>query len=534
MARFEEQTVMQLIRRMQFFSARAGLLIATCSMGLTAQNSTADEGQVVLRVVDEQGQLLHCRIHVENDEGKPQLARGLPSWRDHFSCRGEASLELAFGSYTFLVARGPEFTRHTGSFRVTETNRTQTISVALKRIADMAAAGWYSGDLHVHRPVKDMKLLMQAEDLHVAPVITWWNKRNLCQTRKLPDDLLVNFDGCRSYHVMAGEDERGGGALMYFNLKQPLPITDSEREYPSPMQFLTLARQQQDVWIDIEKPFWWDVPVWVASGQIDSIGLANNHMCHDGMYEDEAWGKPRDERRLRAPLGNGFWTQEIYYRLLNCGLRIPPSAGSASGVLPNPVGYNRAYVYVGDDFSYANWWNGLKAGRSFVTNGPLLVTKANGRLPGHVFRGDQDEAIAIDIDVSLTTEDNVSEIEIIQNGRIAKRVSLQSLEKTSQHTKTGRLGTIRFEKSGWFLIRAITDNPRTFRFASSAPYYVEVGEDRHSVDHESAQFFLDWVDERIERVKDQLTDPTKLADVLKHHHDARKFWAEKVAVANGD
>ena len=28
----------------------------------------------------------------------------------------------------------------------------------------------------------------------------------------------------------------------------------------------------------------------------------------------------------------------IYYHLLNCGLRVPPSAGSASGVLPNPVG----------------------------------------------------------------------------------------------------------------------------------------------------------------------------------------------------
>jgi hypothetical protein len=51
------------------------------------------------------------------------------------------------------------------------------------------------------------------------------------------------------------------------------------------------------------------------------------------------------------------------------------------------VGYNRAYDYVGDDFSYDNWWNGLKAGRSFVTNGPLLVTKANRHLPGHVFRG---------------------------------------------------------------------------------------------------------------------------------------------------
>ena len=75
--------------------------------------------------------------------------------------------------------------------------------------------------------MEDVKLLMQAEDLYVAPVITWWNKRNLWQKRELPRDLLVKFDGSRFYHVMAGEDEREGGALMYFNLKQPLPITEA-------------------------------------------------------------------------------------------------------------------------------------------------------------------------------------------------------------------------------------------------------------------------------------------------------------------
>ncbi|HAK94366.1 MAG TPA: hypothetical protein DCM87_05035 [Planctomycetes bacterium] len=50
----------------------------------------------------------------------------------------------------------------------------------------------------------------------------------------------------------------------------------------------------------------------------------------------------------------------------------PPSAGSASGVLPNPVGYNRVYVHVDGELTYAKWWEGLQAGRAFVTNGPLL------------------------------------------------------------------------------------------------------------------------------------------------------------------
>ena len=110
-------------------------------------------------------------------------------------------------------------------------------------------------------------------------------------------------------------------------------------------------------------------------------------MNRRGMYEDEAWGRPRDTKRLPPPRGNGFWTQEIYYHILNCGLRIPPSAGSASGVLNNPLGYNRMYVQLDGDLSYPAWWDGLRAGRVFVTNGPLLRVRADGQPPGHVFTG---------------------------------------------------------------------------------------------------------------------------------------------------
>ncbi len=493
-----------------------------------------DDGPVTVQVLDQQGQLMPCRIHLANDAGEPLLAAGLPSWRDHFCCPGEARLNPEPGSYSFLVERGPEYSRESGSFRVTKQGASQTITILLRRIAHMAAEGWYSGDLHVHRPVEEMELLMQAEDLHVAPVITWWNDRNLWKDRQLPSEPLVRCDGNRFYHVMAGEDEREGGALLYFQLKEPLMIAGASREVPSPMKFLAMARQQQKVWIDIEKPFWWDVPVWAASGQIDSIGLANNHMCHHSMYESEAWGKPRDEERLPPPLGNGLWTQEIYYRLLNTGLRIPPSAGSASGVLPNPVGYNRVYVHTGQDFSYDNWWSGLKAGRSFVTNGPLLVTRANDRLPGHVFAEEEGGSVDININVALATQDDISAIEIIRNGRIERRVPVKQLAEKNTQTRIGQLGTIRFQESGWFLIRVIAQNPRTFRFASTAPYYVEVGKNRRLIELESAQFFLDWVNERMERVKTKVIDPDALADVLSYHHAARDFWAAKVQVANGD
>ena len=292
------------------------------------------------------------------------------------------------------------------------------------------------------------------------------------------------------------------------------------------MQFLHEARHEKGVWIDIEKPFWWDVPVWLASGQVDSIELANNHMCRSQMYESEAWGKPRDSSRLPPPRGNGFWSQEIYYHILNCGLRMPPSAGSASGVLPNPVGYNRVYVYTGKDLSYDKWWQGLQAGRSFVSNGPLLRCTANGQLPGHVFTLKKEENLNVDLQIRLSMREPVSYIEVIKDGEIAKTVGFEEWKRT------GKTGILSFNRSGWFLVRVIAENPKTFRFASTAPYYVEVGEAKRRISRSAAQFFLDWVRERKERVN--LENVSQRSEVMKHHDSAVRFWAEIVTNANSD
>jgi len=365
---------------------------------------------------------------------------------------------------------------------------------------------------------------MRAEDLHVAPVITWWNRRNPWLNRDRPSNPRVAFDENRFYYSLAGEDEREGGALLFFNVPHPFTMTNATREYPSPLFFVETARRQGRVWIDMEKPFWWDVPVWLASGQMDSIGLANNHMCRSGMLEDEAWGKPRNTNQWPAPQGNGFWTQQIYYHALNSGLRIPPSAGSASGVLPNPVGYNRVYVHLDGPLTYENWWEGLRRGQSFVSNGPLLRCRANGELPGHVFTNTPGESVRIRLHAKLDTQDPVPFFEVIKDGQVEKRVAWADWKKT------GDLGTISFQRSGWFLIRAIAEVKETFRFASSAPFYVEMGPPR--ISRTSSQFFLDWARERIDRVK--VSDARQRDEVLTYHRKAESFWIDQQRKANAD
>ena len=495
----------------------------------------AGEGELTITAIDKTtGKEVAVRMHLRDRRGRPVIPTRSVAWKEHrdgkivmshFVFDGKVKLSLKPGPYTFQIERGPEYKVRTGNFMI-ERNAEGFETIVMERFVDMKSEGWWSGELHVHRPLEHIELLMRGEDLHIAPVITWWNKRNLWKDRELPESLLVQFDKSRFYHLMAGEDEREGGALMYYNLDRPLPIQEADREFPSPVEFLKIAREHASVHVDIEKPFWWDMPVWVATGMVDSIGLANNHMCRSGVYESEAWGKPRDRKFYPGDLGNGRWTQDIYYHLLNCGLRIPPSAGSASGVLPNPLGYNRVYVHCGDELTYEKWFEGLRAGQVVVTNGPMLRPLVNGELPGYEFSAAKDEIIELQPTLNLALRDKVEYLEVIKNGEVVSEVRLDEYAKSR-----GRLPKVKFKESGWLLIRAVTNNPRTFRFASTGPYYVQIGQ-RRRISRESAQFFNDWVLERAKRIN--LTDAKQRENVIKYHRAARDFWKDVLGQANAD
>jgi hypothetical protein len=62
-----------------------------------------------------------------------------------------------------------------------------------------------------------------------------------------------------------------------------------------------------------------------------------------------------------------------YYRLLNAGVRLPLVGGSGKDSNRVPVGAVRTYAQVGGDRTYAAWVEAVRAGRTFVTNGPLLT-----------------------------------------------------------------------------------------------------------------------------------------------------------------
>ncbi len=247
-------------RQLQFISF-ATVFVVVCFAQISAAETTQ------LNISDAKGNPVACRVHLTNDNGEPQKAVGQPFWNDHFVCRGHVAVDLEDGRYAWQIERGPEWTRASGTF-VVKVGVPATIDVTLARIARLRNEGWYSGDMHVHRPAGEIERLMMAEDLDFAPVIGWWNTPAKGATAT--EQTEFRFDGHRVYSIMAGEDEREGGALLFYGLDRPLDLSVRSREFPSPMRFVQEARQLNSrVWIDIEKPFWWDVPTWLAVGQMN-------------------------------------------------------------------------------------------------------------------------------------------------------------------------------------------------------------------------------------------------------------------------
>ena len=82
-------------------------------------------------------------------------------------------------------------------------------------------------------------------------------------------------------------------------------------------------------------------------------------------------------------------TIPLWYRLLNCGFHLPASAGTdtfLNRIASRLPGGDRVYVKLNGPLTYDNWITNLKAGRSFVSNGPLIEFTAENSEPGDTLK----------------------------------------------------------------------------------------------------------------------------------------------------
>ena len=365
-----------------------------------------------------------ARVYLTDASGQRHLVPGAVTYtrreESHSVVDGDADIGLASGTYKIRAEKGAEYRSAEKTVEIGSGARTR-VSLDIPRFYNMNDRGWYSGDLHIHRSPVELPLLARAEDLNIAPTIT----RHLGGTRRGEEPFpAIHLAPVDSMHIVSLQNQeverlvKGHGAIVLVNVPRPIDGRMSTL-FPLELDYCRQARSQGG-FVDAEKPIWKNVPINIAFNAIDSIGVVNNHFHPSGVLLDtEKYGAmERDKPGDRSIAGFAQWMMDLYWSFLNCGFRIPVSAGSASGVMPSWPGYERVYVHIDGPFSYEQWFRNLKAGQSVATNGPLLIASVNGKLPGAEIAWDKPAAVKLAIEVY--SQGSLDRVEVIYNGKVLR------------------------------------------------------------------------------------------------------------------
>jgi hypothetical protein len=507
--------------------AIAGSAILICGTCLLESNLWGQRGELELVITDSaSGDPLAAMVQIENVNGRAYFPKDALRIGDAFVSGSRTMMQLPQGEYLFAIDRGPEFRTLHGKF-IVERGATDTKTVSLKRIRDLKAEGWFSGDIGLFVEPSQAALVMNAADLQFAQIVSWSNRENYWQKHVLGESAIQQLESGRIYDEVAGADWRDGGGLIFGNRSAPINLVDELADYHSPMETLQFIKTSPEPFVCLIDMTHWDLPLWLASQQIDAVSLAGPEIFEakagTGSRAATPGARTASDDRWEGVDAN-FYGEAIYFHLLNAGFRIPPTACSAAGRGTNRPGYNRVYVHCGEEFTHERWLDFQKQGRVFITNGPLLRVRANHQLPGHVFRSDGTYTVEIELTAELAVQEHADTLEIIRNGKIEHAIALDDWARQG-----GQLPKLEFQQSGWFLVRVVTQKEPSVHFAATGPYYVEVADNRR-ISKQSAQFFIDWIFERgriLKTAGDE--DSTR---TFEQYRDALKFWQQILADAN--
>lgn len=491
------------------------LILCAASLGGAAE--------LTLTVVDEDGASNWARFEVRGPDGRMyqpddalrdrtarNRAAGEPWYIGSFVGKGPQKLEVPAGEYRVVVQRGPEHRRFDEKIRVGAAAVEKEIR--LERWIDMNELGFYSGDFQIHRPMHEAEPLMLADDLNFGVVVTVAGTRDDWKNRAWPKNPLERIDEEHLYTVVNAESQRGGGAWLLHMLRDRVQVNFPGPWSPSSVDLIAETQGQRYVptgfpWVDAEMPFNRELPVAMALETPDSIGLLHEHFLEYGVLDHEAGGRPRDLKRFPGREGFADASLEILYRFWNLGFEVPASASSASGAMPNPVGYNRIYVEVPERFDVEPFYRNLRQGRSFVTNGPMLFFNVQA-LPNH----------RIGVSLDVRSREPLTKVELIANG-----VVVESFAAPPGKTRFETEVSLREGLYTWVAARAYSESESTIRMAHTQPVWMF----GHWPARDDAQFFVEWIDELI---ADSTADSARFASegerdqVLAIYEQARAFY----------
>ncbi|MCG3200017.1 MAG: hypothetical protein GHCLOJNM_04546 [bacterium] len=287
---------------------------------------------------------------------------------------GPGETALPPGEWEIHVRRGFEFVPLHEAFTV-ESGRVTEKRLTLKRWIDMPALGWYSGDDHIHSRIQDdadaerLMAWVRAEDVHVANVLRMGDHlRVYYEQRGFGPEFRVQ-EG--SYALVPGQEDPRYFMGHALGLNLTAPVRDEKRYLLND---------------------WIADTIHAQGGLYGHCHLANNLF---DIERDLALLMPEGKSDFGEILQFRKLGIKQYYDALDLGWKLAASAGSDTPY-GSSLGENRVYAYVGTEgFSVDAWFEGLRRGRTFVTNGPMLDLRVDQALPGDTVASKENRALPV-------------------------------------------------------------------------------------------------------------------------------------------
>jgi hypothetical protein len=521
-------------------SPRFLVLVLTACAGIEPVPTRATETSVRLEVIDaEDGRPIPCRVSIRGEDGTWYFPEATTTEASAVSYRKQAIghtdivvmhttlsahpfvVRLPEGRYTLTAERGKEY--HLERMPFTVRDKPYTVVVKLKRWMNMAARGWYSGDTHTHRSLAELPNVMLAEDLNLAfPLIDWVREAFVPPIDRRegsfrdPGTAAIRVDANHlivprntEYEIFTvGGKEHTLGAFFAINHKTSLDLG------VPPVVPVADRAHREGALIELDKHNWpWSMAL-VPVMPVDLFELSNNHVWETEFAFRDFGEAPAPEMAIERD-AKGFtergWIDfgfKNYYALLDCNFRLRPTAGTASGVHPVPLGFGRVYVHLDGTLDAGAWLKGLNAGRSFVTTGPMLFVTLDGHEPGHRFP--QTTAARRDYPLagSIASATPLDRIEIVLNGEVARtfRPANRRTERGSFESPFETSMTI--ERTSWIAVRGFEklEDGRE-RFAHSAPFHIDVAGKPLSPRRFEVDYLIQRVEAQIARSSSVLPAP---------------------------
>ena len=470
---------------------------------------------------DETGKPLACRIHFRSPEGVPyqphghhnQVCSNQGSWHRDIggdlrmgqityayidgSCQGW----LPRGDVIVDVARGYEY--QPLRKRVTLKPGQRELVLRLKRFTNMAERRWFCGDSHVHfLSTQGAFREAQGEGLAVVNLLQSQWGHLFTNTEEFTGRPAVSDDGNTIVYCSQENRQHILGHLTLWGLKEPVMPWCSDG--PSEAELAGNMETTLSHWADACHAQGGTVIIphmpnpngepatLIATGRADAVEL---------LVQNE-------------------YAQGEYYRYLNCGYRLPLVGGTDKMTSDVPVGLYRTYAYIPPDqpFNYDTWTAAVRAGRTFLSGGPMIEFTADGAMIGETLKLGEHGG-TVELEATADSIFPLNKLEIVQEGRVvastensrgAKRLNLEAKLKIDHHSwlaaRCGATQGMTHHVDGW----------GRGMFAHTSPIYVAVGGAWSMFDQATADYMLTLIGGCLEHIHTKARHHREGA--VTHHH----------------